>query len=72
MKKVDEPVLTRLGAADWKRITKKISEETQRIAKELLEIYAKRAKAKGHRYGDDTEAQKKFDEAFPTKRRRAR
>ncbi len=61
----DEPVLTRLGAADWKRITKKISEETQRIAKELLEIYAKRAKAKGHRYGDDTEAQKKFDEAFP-------
>lgn len=61
----DEPTLTRLGAADWKRITKKISEETQRIARELLDIYAKRAKAKGNRYPADTEVQRKFDDAFP-------
>lgn len=60
-----EPVLTKLGAADWKRITQKINEETQRIARELLDIYAKRAKAKGHKYPDDTQEQKKFDEAFP-------
>ncbi len=61
----DEPVLTRLGSADWKKLAKKITEETQRIARELLDIYAKRAKAKGHRYLDDTADQKKFDASFP-------
>ena len=61
----DEPMLTRLGSVEWKKITKKVNEETEKIAKELLEIYAKRAKAKGHRYPDDSEIQRKFDDAFP-------
>jgi len=61
----DEPILTRLGSQEWKKVTKKISEETERVAKELLEIYAKRARAKGHQYPDDSEVQQKFDEAFP-------
>ena len=60
-----EPVLTRLGSQEWKKVTKKISEETERIAKELLAIYAKRAKAKGFQYPDDSADQQKFDEAFP-------
>ncbi len=61
----EEPVLTRLGSNEWKKITKKVSEETQKTAKELLEIYAKRAKAKGHAYPTDSEVQRKFDDAFP-------
>ncbi len=61
----EEPTLTRLGSVEWKKITRKVSEETEKIAKELLEIYAKRAKAKGHRYPDDSEIQRKFDDAFP-------
>ncbi len=61
----DDPVLTRLGSQEWKRITKKISEETERVARELLDIYAKRAKAKGHRYPEDSDAQKTFDQSFP-------
>ncbi len=60
-----EPTLTRLGSSEWKKITKKVNEETQKIAKELLEIYAQRAKAKGFQYPDDSVVQKKFDEAFP-------
>lgn len=60
-----EPTLTRLGSAEWKKITKKVNEETQKVAKELLEIYAKRAKAKGYQYPDDSDVQRKFDEAFP-------
>jgi len=60
-----EPVLTRLGSTEWKKITKRVSEETQRIARELLEIYAKRAKAKGHAYPEDSEVQRQFDDAFP-------
>jgi transcription-repair coupling factor len=61
----EDPVLTRLGSQEWKKVTKKVTEETQVIAKELLEIYAKRAKAKGHQYGEDTEDQQRFDDAFP-------
>ena len=61
----NEPTLTRLGSVEWKKITKKVNEETQKIAKELLEIYAQRAKAKGYQYPEDSTVQKKFDEAFP-------
>lgn len=60
-----EPVLTRLGTQDWKRVIKKVKEETQKIAKELLALYAKRAKSKGFAYNDDTDVQKAFDKAFP-------
>ena len=60
-----EPILTRLGSQEWKKVTSKVTEETKRIAEELLEIYAKRAKAKGHQYPEDTNDQKRFDDAFP-------
>lgn len=60
-----EPVLTRLGTQEWKRVMKKTREETQKLAKELLGLYAKRAKAKGFAYDDDKEKQRKFEEAFP-------
>lgn len=60
-----EPTLTRLGSQEWKKVTRKVSEETERIARELLEIYAKRAKSKGYRYPEDSETQHAFDDAFP-------
>lgn len=60
-----EPTLTRLGSQEWKKVTKKVTEETERIARELLDIYANRAKAKGFQYPEDTEVQRKFDDAFP-------
>jgi len=60
----NEPRLTRLGTSDWKRLTEKMRQETQKIAKELLELYAKRASVKGFAYPDDTPVQKKFEEAF--------
>ncbi|MEN9561260.1 MAG: hypothetical protein RIQ56_533, partial [Candidatus Parcubacteria bacterium] len=59
------PVLTRLGTQEWKKVTEKMQRETREIAKELLALYAKRAKAKGFAFGDDTDTQKKFEEAFP-------
>ena len=60
-----EPMLTRLGTNEWKRVTEKMQKETQKIAKELLELYAARAKSKGHAYPDDDPEMKRFDEAFP-------
>lgn len=59
------PVLTRLGTNEWKKVTAKMHEETQKIAAELLELYAKRAKSRGHAYNSDDTMMKKFDEAFP-------
>ncbi len=61
----EEPVLTRLGSSEWKKVTKKVSEETQKIAKELLEIYAKRSKVRGNSFPEDSVMQQKFDDAFP-------
>jgi transcription-repair coupling factor len=60
-----EPILTRLGTSEWKRITEKLRRETQETAKELLALYAKRAAAKGYSYDPDGEAMRKFEEAFP-------
>lgn len=59
-----EPSLTRLGTVEWKKITEKMKQETEKIAKELLELYAKRASAKGYAYDDDGDAMKKFEGSF--------
>ncbi|MBI5421655.1 transcription-repair coupling factor [Candidatus Peregrinibacteria bacterium] len=61
----NEPHLSRLGSVEWKNISQKIKKETQKIAKELLELYAKRAQAKGHIYNQDSEEQRRFEETFP-------
>ena len=60
----NEPILTRLGTNEWKKVTQKMHAETQKIAKELLELYAKRAKARGYSYGVDDKEMKRFSEAF--------
>lgn len=59
-----EPTLTRLGTNEWKKVTSKMHEETQKIAAELLDLYAKRAKSRGHAYPDDTAEMKAFEDAF--------
>lgn len=61
----NEPVLTRLGTSEWKRVTEKMQQETQKIAKELLKIYAERAKSKGFAFKDDNKKQEEFEKAFP-------
>jgi transcription-repair coupling factor (superfamily II helicase) len=60
----DEPSLTRLGTTEWKKVTEKMQKETQKIAKELLDLYAKRAKTRGHAYDGDDKEIKRFGEAF--------
>lgn len=61
----EEPVLNRLGTVEWKRVTEKMRAETKQIARELLSLYAKRARSKGYAFPDETGAQRKFEEAFP-------
>ncbi len=59
------PKLTRLGSAEWVTVTKKVKLETQKIAKELLQLYASRHKASGFAFKPDNQAQKLFEAQFP-------
>lgn len=59
------PKLTRLGSAEWSTITSKVKKETQKIAKELLALYAQRKAAKGFAYKRDIDVQDKFEATFP-------
>lgn len=61
----EEPVLTRLGTVEWKRISEKMRTETRQIAKELLNLYAKRARSKGFAFREDEKVQQEFERAFP-------
>jgi transcription-repair coupling factor len=59
------PKLTRLGSAEWNTLTNKVKKETQKIAKELLKLYAERKAAKGFKFKVDQSVQKQFEETFP-------
>ncbi len=59
------PKLTRLGSAEWATITSKVRKETEKIAKELLDLYARRESAKGFAYKDDGDVQNDFEKTFP-------
>ncbi len=61
----NEPKLTRLGSAEWSTITSRVRKETEKIAKELLVLYAKRQTAKGHNFTKDNDLQEKFEATFP-------
>lgn len=58
------PKLTRLGSAEWNTITSKVKKETQKIAKELLKLYAERKAAKGFKYAADNDLQERFEKTF--------
>jgi transcription-repair coupling factor (superfamily II helicase) len=57
--------LSRLGSKEWKNITRKVKKDTEKIAKELLKLYAERERAKGFVCKPDGEELKRFEAAFP-------
>jgi len=57
--------LDRLGGVGWERTKKRVRKAMEEMAKDLLELYAARAAAKGHAFGADTPWQKEFEDAFP-------
>ncbi len=59
------PKLSKLWSANWKSIQKKVKAETQEIAKELLELYAKREAAVRPKFLDDSETQVELEKSFP-------
>ncbi|OIQ59294.1 transcription-repair-coupling factor [Moorella thermoacetica] len=59
------PRLYRLGGNEWNKVKSRVQEAVQEMARELLELYARREAIPGHAFGPDTPWQREFEEAFP-------
>ncbi|MBP3831811.1 MAG: transcription-repair coupling factor [Clostridia bacterium] len=57
--------LNKLGSKDWERTKTKVKNNLRAVAKELIELYARREKSRGHAFAPDTEWQKEFEGRFP-------
>lgn len=60
-----KPRLTRLGSAEWGTVQSKVRKETEKIAQELLQLYAERENAKGFIYSQDSPTMLEFERKFP-------
>lgn len=60
-----KPKLNRLGGQEWNRTKSRVRGAVKEIAKDLVELYAKRQQNEGYVYGPDTVWQKEFEEMFP-------
>lgn len=59
-----KPRISSLGGSEWKRSKEKASKAVDDIAEDLLELYAKRSKVKGHAFAADSPWQQEFEESF--------
>jgi len=60
----EAPQIHRLGGADWEREKRRVRERTREMARELLDLYAARERARGHAFTPDTPWQREMEEAF--------
>lgn len=58
------PKLTRLGSAEWNTLQNRVRKETEKIAQELLELYAERESARGHAFLADSQRMIQFEKNF--------
>ncbi|MBO6244273.1 MAG: transcription-repair coupling factor [Clostridia bacterium] len=59
------PKINKLGTNDWQNTKAKVKKNLREVAKELIELYAKREHAKGYAFSPDTPWQTQFEERFP-------
>ena len=60
-----KPKINKLGTKEWEKTTAKVKNNLREVAKELIELYAKREKIQGYAFGKDTPWQKEFEDKFP-------
>ena len=58
------PKIYKLGGKDWSKVKTKVKNNLREVAKELIELYAKREKISGYSFSKDTDWQKQFEENF--------
>ena len=59
------PKLNRLGGKEWAQTKAKVKNNLREVAKELIELYAKRQKIKGFAFSKDNSWQTQFENSFP-------
>ena len=60
-----EPKLNRLGSKEWENTKARVKSNLKEVARDLIELYARRQKAKGFMFSKDTPWQKQFEDNFP-------
>ncbi len=56
--------LNRLGGKEWQKTRTRVRSAVKDIAKELIELYAKRTQIKGHAFSPDIDMQNDFERRF--------
>ena len=62
---VIKPKVNRLGSKEWENTKAKVKKNLREVAKDLIELYAKREKTQGYAFRKDTPWQEEFEEKFP-------
>lgn len=57
--------LSKIGGQDFSAVKNKVRESIKKLAFNLVELYAKREKIKGHAFSEDTDLQREFENSFP-------
>lgn len=60
-----KPKLNKLNSIEWKNTKKKVRGAVEEVAKDLVELYAKRQQQEGYQFSEDTVWQREFEEMFP-------
>ena len=61
----DKPLkLSKLGGKDWQKTRSRVKSAVKDMAKELIELYSKRIKIKGHSFSPDIDMQNDFERRF--------
>ncbi|MCX6723263.1 MAG: helicase-related protein, partial [Candidatus Staskawiczbacteria bacterium] len=59
-----DPKVSRLGSSLWQKTKKAVKEEVEKLAKELLQLYAQKETAQRPPYIEDTEMESKLRDSF--------
>lgn len=60
-----KPKVNKLSSKEWSKTKYRVKQAVEEMAEDLIELYAKREKLKGHQYPEDTLWQREFEGAFP-------
>lgn len=58
------PKLNKLGSKEWLKTKSRVKANLKEVAKELIDLYAKRSKAKGFAFSKDSQWQREFEDTF--------
>ncbi len=59
-----KPKLYRLGGTSWQRVKSRIRQSCQKMARQLIKLYADREITPGYAFSEDTQWQKEFESSF--------